>query len=66
MVTLTIAKQNAAALCRLVDKLAVHILRSALDRLAGRLGLGKRVARRSDSLKIPKRADDGNSTFEGL
>src|ERR1700680_1586731 len=52
MVTLTIARQNAAALCRLVDKLAVHILRSALDRLAGRLGLGKRAARRSDSLKI--------------
>src|ERR1700692_109337 len=65
MATLTIAKQDAAALCRLI-KLAVHILRSALDRLAGRLGLGKRVARRSDSLKIPKRADDGNSTFEGL
>src|ERR1700692_2670544 len=33
MVALTIARQNAAApLCRLVDKLTVHILRSALDR----------------------------------
>jgi len=28
-------------------------------------GLGKRVARRSDSLKIPKRADGGNVTFGG-
>src|ERR1700733_14098464 len=33
MVTLTIARQNAAMLlCGLVAKLAVHILRSALDR----------------------------------
>jgi hypothetical protein len=34
--------------------------------LLGRLRLGKRDARRSDSLKIPKPADNGNSTFEGL
>src|ERR1700726_2808937 len=33
MATLAIARQNAAALpCRLADGLAVHILRSALDR----------------------------------
>ena len=45
---LTIARQSAALLlCHFADKLAVHILRSALDRTKlGSLTAGKRDARR--------------------
>src|ERR1700691_4975588 len=60
---LTTAAQGAAALlCHFAGKLAVHILRSALDRSKlGRSTAGKRDARRSDSLKVPKPGTQGNS-----
>src|ERR1700733_8210702 len=68
VVILMIARHDAAApLCHLVDRLAVHILRSALTGLNWKgFGLGKRDARRSDSLKIRKRGRYGNSTFGGV
>src|SRR5271156_6243679 len=62
---LTTATQSAAALlCHLAGKLAVHILRSALDRSKlGRLTAGKRDARRSDNFESTQAGHSGEQYF---
>src|SRR5271154_5886937 len=62
------ATHSAAELLRhFADKLAVDILRSALDRTKiGRLTAGMRDTRPSGSLKVPKPGTEGNGTFEVL
>jgi hypothetical protein len=67
MPLMTVRESAAALRCQFVDKLAVDILRSALDRTKpGRLTAEKRDVRRSGSLKVRKPGTQGNGTFEVL
>src|ERR1700722_11365639 len=67
MPLMTVRERAAALRCQFVDKLAVDILRSVLDRTkSGRLTAEKRDVRRSGSLKVPKPGTQGNGTFEVL
>jgi hypothetical protein len=67
MPLMTVRESAAALRCQFADKLAVDILRSALDRTKpGRLTAKKRDIRRSGSLKVPKPGTQGKGTFEVL